>query len=124
MQIITKKSKPKNTLYHITPEKNIDSILCHGLIPYGDNIRRGISSRSWGKFVFLTDKVSYIVENQAGDKWMKENKAKILEVDVTNLDLLRLVHCTIEKSFARHEFLSDKCIEPNRIISVKDYVNH
>jgi hypothetical protein len=66
-------------LYHITPAKNLNSILKQGLIP---NAGKGLTSDQKRKYIWLTDKPDYVLTQQAGTEWIKRFKPYILTVNI------------------------------------------
>ena len=64
-------------LYHITPRKNLESIVEKGLIPgYHRGLGKGCG------VIFLTDNPKYILETQAGPNWISQFDLVILEIDI------------------------------------------
>ena len=108
-------------MYHITPIRNVPSILRSGIIP---NYRYGIGLGRKFNNIFLTDNVQYIIMHQTGLRWLHKEKAIILKVDCNNLEINPVVHnITGLPVISPHEFVVTGIIHPNRIIEI-DCVIH
>src|SRR6185369_8127428 len=68
-------------LYHLTKEKNLDSILSKGLIA-DKNSGLTVNKKSKFKKVFLTNDIPRIVVSQAGEKWCKRYNPIVLEIEI------------------------------------------
>lgn len=100
-------------LYHITPKKNIDSILEHGILPnYGNGLTCG--KRTHDK-VFLTNDVLRIITTQAGELWVKHNEPVIFEIELDESEFKPLeYHSGGTYTLSDFEFTTDK-VRPNQI---------
>ena len=102
-------------LYHITPIKNLESILEKGILP--DFNKKGISHwKDEHKKVFLTNDIDKIILEQAGINWVKRNNPIILEIELNEKDFKpHEYHFGGTYTYSKSEFVIDK-IEPNKII--------
>ena len=98
-------------LYHITPKKNLESILTNGLIP---GHKRGLGKGC--NVIFLTDNPKFILNTQAGPNWIEQHKPVILEVD-TELYVLRLYRNGAGQAI--HEYVCKKHIKAKHIMHVR-----
>lgn len=99
----------ETVLFHITPRKNLESIAVLGLIP---EYSSGLSC--WRphhrlSVVWLTDNPDYILEAQAGDRWIRDNDPVILKVNCKDLDVKPYISYSGEK--AKHEYYHDGIIK-------------
>lgn len=108
-------------MYHVTPRKNVHSIIVEGLIPQrGD----GLTNRAWllhehiRGHVFFTDNPDYILEEQGGDIWNREQDPMVLEVNVEGLDLKLFRVWSTEDEPEPHEWVFKGTVPPDRIVSV------
>lgn len=116
-------------LFHLTPQKNLESILIHGLCPF---FKSGLSrkqdhfrlKRELGNIVWLTNDPKYIIENQAGHPWAKKNNLQILTI---NIDAYReklrarIVWCYEVPKVSDHEFYVMETIKPEDIIKIESW---
>ena len=74
------------TLYHLTPARNLESILACGLIPAKG---KGLTIQSKTKHtkVFLTNDIDRIAETQAGKDWLSRNNVVVLEISINDRDI-------------------------------------
>lgn len=108
-------------LYHITPSENLKSILEKGIIP---NAKKGLTSYSNDKRVWLTDNPSYILEQQAGSEWVKKYKPHILTVNIEPYRDILKAYITWAYSIPKvcsHEFYIESSIKPLDIVEIKHY---
>jgi hypothetical protein len=92
--------------YHITPIKNIPSILTLGIIP-----DKGIGfvggrylSKSYRGYTFLTDNPKYIIETQLTPQWCE-------------CATIVLVMCELEcKPWREHEYVTTEIINPEKLV--------
>lgn len=69
-------------LYHITPKRNVDSILTLGLIPgYNRGLGKGCD------VIFLTNDPEYILKKQAGTNWMAEHNPVVFCIDTESYQI-------------------------------------
>ena len=105
-----------NILYHITPLKNLTSILETGLIAKKS---KGLTVNLIDKinFIWLTDNVEYILKNQAGKTWIEKHSPVVLEVIVTDLKIYpRIIHVSKDgPQIVPHEFYAEYMIDSNKI---------
>lgn len=86
-------------LYHITPRKNLESIFSNGLIPLYKDGLNCLDEKE--PVVWLTDDPDYVLEKQAGDRWIQENDPVVLSIDCSLLDIKpRIVYDKV----CRHEY--------------------
>lgn len=76
----------QNKLFHITPERHLDSILKKGIIA---GFRKGLTTSRQPKWktVFLTNNIDRILKDQAGETWSRRHKPIVLEVDIEDLKI-------------------------------------
>jgi len=109
-----------NKLYHITPKKNIISILQQGLYPAGG---KGICVGKGRKdHVFLTNDIDRIVSEQAGERWIRQQEAIVLEVDIRELSVVPYEYTYRENSKSDFEFVCDHV--PPEVIQVNKRYNY
>lgn len=106
-------------LYHLTKEKYLGSILKLGLIPckkYGLTLK--IDKRNNTK-VFLTNNISFVTKNHAGDTWCKRYNPMVLTID-TSLMYVTPVHYRDGATYtiSDFEFVVD-WVSPDKIIKVE-----
>jgi len=104
-------------MYHITPKANVDSISKKGLIP---GLRRGlttVNSQEAKSYVWLTDCPEYILETQAGEKWVEQYSPVILEIDIHGLDVKQKITNAYSDGLriVKHEYYVCDAIDPIRI---------
>lgn len=103
-------------MFHITPSKNLTSILTHGIIP---NYRKGLTcSELKLSCVWLTNCPALILTEQAGSNWVQKQQPVIIEIDCTGLQVLPAEYNWCEPPmFSRFEFVFYGIIVPKRIVS-------
>lgn len=67
-------------LYHITPGKNIKSIMENGILP-GFNKGLTCHHQKWN-MVFLTNDIDRIIRDQSGMDWVNKKEAYVIEVEI------------------------------------------
>lgn len=98
-------------LYHITPKKNLKSILTNGLIPgHNRGLGKGCSE------IFLTDNPNFILNTQAGPNWIEQHKPVILEIDTESYVLKS--HRNVAGQ-AIHEYVCKEHIKSKHIMRVR-----
>lgn len=107
-------------LYHMTPKRNLESILNNGLLPGYSKGLYIYGNKKLNK-VYLTNNVLKIVSIQSGYEWIKDNDVIILEIDI---DEKYFEPCKYEYSgtytYSDFEFVTD-IIKPEQIKKYYDY---
>lgn len=80
---VHKKAAAQKKLYHITPNKNVDSILKNGLVPSKGDWSIGSNSQTVYEAVFLTTSIS----KTRAEMGYKTKDTTVLLVDPSGLDL-------------------------------------
>lgn len=99
-------------LYHITPYKNLSSIMKHGLIPsYKKGLYCGDTSTQ-KQVVWLTDCPEHILITQAGKEWVKKHKPFVLKVNCDKLDVKQyMCYITDIPRIVPHEYYVEHTIK-------------
>ena len=96
------------SLYHITPRRNLESILKHGIIPA---YSWGLSGIDKQKAVYLTDNPKYILITQAGNTWVSRYDPIIIKLNIANLEIKKKYsHHTGHPTICDHEYYYDGII--------------
>lgn len=102
------------SLIHITPKRNIESILKNGLIPCYN--KTGLTTRHSDILyaVWLTDNPTYILKEQAGKNWIDNNNPMLIEVNTNELTIKqRVTNCTGTDVICPHEYYCESPIFQN-----------
>lgn len=101
-------------LIHITPKRNLESIIKYGLIPCYNN--RGLTAYHKDKMcvIWLTDNPIYILKEQAGRNWIDENSPIFIKVNCFDLDIKqKLTNCYGVSKACPHEYYCEDPILQN-----------
>lgn len=102
-------------LFHLTKYENFDSIKQKGLIP---NYTKGLASNKlWNNYcVWLTDSPQWIINEQAGERYIKRNNVRVLAVDTSSLTVYsKIGHYFLIPS--TYEFVCFETISPKFILN-------
>ena len=99
-------------LYHVTSERNIESILAFGLIPA---YKRGLTCGEPRDVVWLTTDPKYIMTRQAGETWCNNHSAVILRIRCDRLDIKHFTSFDVDSC----EYYTEDMIEPYLILGMK-----
>jgi hypothetical protein len=122
--------KLMHKLFHISPERNINTIIKNGIIPFAEkgltNNSHRIQQRNlYGSVVWLTDNVEYIIQNQIGEHWINTHNPYIFTVNVAPYkEILRVKiawYCEVPV-ICPHEFYIPGTIESVDVIEYKPYM--
>lgn len=103
-------------LFHITPLRNLQSILKKGLMPgYTKGLGCRLSEENRAR-IWLTDDPEFILQTQAGDSWIRRNSPVILSINCTSLDVISYIsYYTHMSNTINHEFYVLTTISPDLI---------
>lgn len=98
-------------LYHITPSKNLSSIMEKGLVPaFGKGLYCLEGERR--PVVWLTDNPEYILAKQAGEEWIANHKPIVLKVNCDKLDVKQYMsYVTGIPTIAPHEYYVEHTVK-------------